>query len=414
MSNHAHAINSGSGYRSWLMNKLKMGMTWPDYAKSLATPFNLLAFAILAASAPVFAMRYTQGLSTVIDGSHEYPWGLLLSWGIFAGEPLFACGFLVATAYYVFGFKEFRPMVRLGVVGGMLGYMFAASYLLIDLGRPWRLYFPMAINFGPSSILFVVAWHVCLYVNVQLLEFSPAIFEWLGSKRVHKWAVSGTVGLVVLGTILTTIHQSALGAMYLITPGKLHPLWYSPNLPIYFLSSAIYAAAAFLVVMSGFFAKYFRNRCDEAFLASLHSNTIMLGKVMVVAMYAYFALKVLGVAQENNWALLPTAYGKWFLVEVLGFVLAPALLITAAIRSNSSFAVQMGSIWAIAGILLNRVNVNLIAYNWFMPDHIHHITPPWTETIMIAAMVTLHVLVLRWLVNRFPILGEDPAYKGSH
>jgi Ni/Fe-hydrogenase subunit HybB-like protein len=305
-------------------------------------------------------------------------------------------------------------MVRLGVLAGMLGYMFAASYLLIDLGRPWRLYYPMAISIGPSSVLFIVAWHVSLYVNVQLLEFVPTALEWLGSKRVHRWAVKATVGLVVLGTILTTIHQSALGAMYLITPGKLHPLWYSPNIPVLFFISAMFAAPAFLVAMGWFFSRKFTERCSAEFLSSLDANTFRLGRVMLWAMYVYFALVMIGVAQDNNWALLPTGYGQWFLVEIAGFVLAPALLLTYGLKYASVAAIRVASVWAIAGILLNRVNVNLIAYNWHLPDHLHHIVPPTTELIMIAAMVTLHYMTMRWIINRMPVLSEDPAYRDSH
>lgn len=414
MLNTETTTSGGQGFGPWFMDKLLMGKSVPEYAKSLVTPFNFLAVIILLASAPVFYMRYTQGLATVIDGTVEYPWGLLLSWGIFAGEPLFASGFLAATAYYILGYKDFKPLVRLGVVAGMLGYMFAASYLLIDLGRPWRLYYPMAISFGPSSILFVVAWHVSLYVNVQLLEFSPSVLEWLGSKKVHKWAVAATVGLVILGTVLTTIHQSALGAMYLITPHKLHPLWYSSYLPLLFLASAMYAAISFLIVLGGASVRWFRHMCDDAFLSTVDKSSMVLAKGAALAMYVYFALKVLALAKDNLWSYLATPYGKWYLLELLGFVLLPAMLMTYGAKAGSVFAARLASIWAIAGILLNRVNVNLIAFNWHLPDHIHHITPPMTELIMIAAMVTLHLLCMRWILNRMPVLGEDPVYKGTH
>ena len=235
-------------------------MSASEYSRSLITPFNLVAASILATSVPIFIARYGKGLASVLDATNEYPWGLLLSWGIFAGEPLFAAGFVVAAGYYLFGMKTYRPLVRLAVLGGMLGYAFAASYLLIDLGRPWRIYYPMLINFGPSSVLFIVAWHVALYVTVQLMEFSPAILEWLGSKRLHKWAVSVTVALIIGGVILSTVHQSALGAMYLITPGKLHPLWYTSHLPLLFFSSAVYAAMAFAIILSFVAVHYFRDR----------------------------------------------------------------------------------------------------------------------------------------------------------
>ncbi len=410
----AQSSASSAEFRNWFMDKLFMGMSVSEYARSLATPFNLAAVAILVASAPVFIMRYTRGLASVMDATSEYPWGLLLSWGIFAGEPLFAAGFVVAAAYYLFGMKSYRPLVRLAVLGGMLGYAFAASYLLIDLGRPWRIYYPMLVNLGPSSVLFIVAWHVALYCTVQLLEFSPAILEWLGSRRLHRWAVSTTVALIIGGVILSTVHQSALGAMYLLTPGKLHPLWYSSHLPLLFFSSAVYAAMSFAILLAFVAVRYFRDKCDAKFISSTPSLTLSLGKGAALSMYVYFALKVLALAQDDRWGLLTTPYGYWYLVELLGFVAMPMVLFTAGVKSQSLKLIRFSALFALFGILLNRVNVNLIAFNWHLPGHLHRIIPPGTEIMMIMAMVTLHILVFRWILNRFPVTRELPEYEGTH
>ena len=411
---YASRSRTSAGFAAWFMNKLFMGMSVSDYSRSLVTPFNLLAAAILATSLPIFITRYSKGLASVLDATNEYPWGLLLSWGIFAGEPLFAAGFVVAAGYYLFGMKTYRPLVRLAVLGGMLGYAFAASYLLIDLGRPWRIYYPMLINFGPASVLFIVAWHVGLYVTVQLMEFSPAILEWLGSKRLHKWAVSVTVGLIIGGVILSTVHQSALGAMYLITPGKLHPLWYSSYLPLLFFSSAIYAAMSFAILLAYAAERYFRDRCDKAFLSSVPDVTLSLGKGAAVALYVYFALKVLALAQDDRWSLLFTPFGYWYLVELIGFVALPTALFTAGVKTAKLGLMRLAALWAVLGIVLNRVNVNLIAFNWRQPEHFERIIPSSGEVIMIAAMVTLHILVFRWILNRFPVMRELPEYKGLH
>jgi Ni/Fe-hydrogenase subunit HybB-like protein len=406
--------NSGHSFKDWMMDKLFMGKTPVEYSKTLATPFNVIAAIILIGSLPVFWMRYTQGLSAVIHANSEYPWGLLLSWGIFAGEPLFACGFVVAAAYYLFGMKEFKPFVRLAVLGGMLGYIFAASYLLIDLGRPWRIYYPMLINYGPASVLFVVAWHVSLYCTVQLLEFSPAILEWLGSKRLHKWAIKMTVGLVIGGVILSTVHQSALGAMYLATPGKLHPLWYSSMLPLLFFSSAIYAAMSFAIILAQFAVRYFSERCDREFIDAVPDMTRILGKGAALSIFVYLALKILALAQDWRWAYLMTGYGYWYLVELLGLVALPMALFIIGVKTDRLGIIRFSALISVIGILINRVNVNLIAFNWNQPNHFAGIIPPWSEVHMIAAMVTLHIIVFRWIMNRFPVTEELPQYRGTH
>ena len=149
-----------------------------------------------------------------------------------------ATGFVLGTAVYIFGVNKYHPVVKNAILIGFLGYFFAVTFLLIDLGRPWRLPYPMFVSFGTASVLFLVAWHVALYLSCQLLEFSPSIFEWAGFKTLRKWASSLILPLTIFGVILSTLHQSALGAMLLLAPGKLHPLWYTPYLPVLFFISA--------------------------------------------------------------------------------------------------------------------------------------------------------------------------------
>ena len=404
----------GSDFKQWFMDKLLIGMTWPEYGRSLVTPFNLFAAVILCFAVPVFGARYIYGLAAVTHASHDYPWGILLGWGLFGGVPLSGAGFVVATAYYIFGFKGLKPIVRLAVLSGLLGYGFAASYLMIDLGRPWRIYYPMIMGFGTASLLFLVAWHVTVYLTVQLLEFSSTIFEWLKSRRVHRWAMMMTVGMTIAGIILSTLHQSSLGGMFLLAPGRLHPLWYSSYLPVFFLASSIYAAMCLVIFISTMAARFMKNRCDKTFLDSLDGITLALGKGCAVAMYVYFFLKVIGVAHDNHWDLLNTPYGYWFLVELFGFVMAPALVFTYGIKKNSAFVIRLAAFFGIVGILLNRINVTVIAFNWQMPEHLHHIIPPWQEVYVVVTMVTLHIMVFRWVFNRLPVLYEMPEYKDMH
>jgi Ni/Fe-hydrogenase subunit HybB-like protein len=393
------------------MDKLLMGMTWPEYFRSLITPFNIVAAMILSVGLPLIAMRFLFGLHVVTHASNDYPWGLYLGWGLFGGVPLSATGFVMATAYYIFGFKRYHPILRLGVLTGFLGYLFAVIYLLIDLGRPWRIYYPMIIGFGTQSVLFLVAWHVATYLTVQLVEFSPAILEWLKSQRVRRWAVMLTIGMTIAGIILSTLHQSALGAMYLLVPGKLHPLWYSSYIPVLFLSSSIYAALAMVIMVSTLAIRFLKNRTDQTFRESLPKLTLGLGQGAAVGMYVYLVFKVIALAHDNRWGLLTTGYGYWYLLEVLGFVLAPALLFTFGVKKQSVPMVRFAGFWAVVGIVFNRINVSIITLNWNLPEHLHHIIPPWTEAMAVLSIATIHILIFRWILNRMPVLHADTDYE---
>jgi len=401
-------------FRSWFMGKLLMNMTWPDYFRSLLTPFNIVAAIILSVGLPILALRFYYGLAFATHASNEYPWGLYLGWGLFGGVPLSATGFIMATAYYIFGFKRYHPLLRLGVLTGFLGYLFAVIYLLVDLGRPWRIYYPMMIGFGTQSVLFLVAWHVATYLTVQFVEFSPAILEWLKSQRVRKWAVMLTIGMTIAGIILSTLHQSALGAMYLLVPGKLHPLWYSSYLPVFFLSSSVYAALAMVIMVSTLAARFLKKRCDSEFLESLPKLTLGLGQGAAVGMYVYFVFKIIGIAHDDNWHYLNTPYGYWFLIELVGFVLVPALLFTYGVKKQSVGVVRFAGFYAVFGIIFNRINVSIIALNWQLPEHLHHIIPPWKEAAVVLAIATIHVLIFRWILNRMPVLHAHPDYRETH
>jgi Ni/Fe-hydrogenase subunit HybB-like protein len=398
-------------FRPWLMNKLLMGLTWPEYLKSLITPFNIVAALILCVGLPLIVLRFAFGLYMVTHASHVDPWGLFLGWGLFGGVPLSATGFVMATAYYIFGYKRYHPLLRLSVLTGFLGYFFAVVYLLNDLGRPWRIYYPMIVSYGTQSVLFLVAWHVALYLTVQFIEFSPAMLEWLKSRRVRRWAVMVTIGMTIAGIILSTLHQSALGAMLLLVPGKLHPLWYSPYIWVFFLMSSIYAALTMVIVVSTLSIRFLKNRTDETFRKNLPRLTLGLGQGAAVGMFVYFVFKIIGIAHDDRWGLLNTAYGYWYLVEVVGFVLVPALLFTYGVKKQSVGVVRFAAFYATAGVLVNRINTGIIMMNWNLPNHLEEIIPGWREASVVLAIVTLHILIFRWILNRMPVLHADPDYE---
>jgi Ni/Fe-hydrogenase subunit HybB-like protein len=395
-------------------DKLLMGMSLPEYARTLITPFNVVAMLILCIGFPLIGIRFAHGLASVTHASNEYPWSILLGWGLFSGVPLSATGYVMATAVYILGYKKYHSLVRLGVLTGFMGYLFAVIYLLIDIGRPWRIYYPMAVSFGPTSVLFLVAWHVATYLTVQLLEFSPAILEWIRSRRVRKWAIMMTVGMTIAGVILSTLHQSALSALFLLAPGKVHPLWYSSFLPVFAFISSIFAGMCMVIAVSTVCARFLRERCDQAFLGSLDKLTVGLGKAACIVMFVYFMLKVIGVAHDDNWPLLGTRYGYWFLAEILLFVLAPIVVLTVGVKKGNATIVRFGAFHALAGVVLNRLNISILMFNWNLPTHFHDIVPPIREVFIVLSIVTFHILLFRWILNRMPVLREDPDYPEGH
>jgi Ni/Fe-hydrogenase subunit HybB-like protein len=209
---------------TWFQEKLLLGMSWSNYLKTLLTPFNAVMAVILLIGVPLMAYRILFGLGPATNLSDYNPWGLWIGFDMLAGISVASGGFCIATAVHIFGVKEYEHMVRPALVGGTLGYFFAVVGLIFDLGRYYRIPYPFFVSPGPNSILFLVALSVALYLHCQFFEWCPAIFEWLNLKKLRNWWVKGTLGLTIFGVILTTGHQSALGALFLLMPSKLHPL----------------------------------------------------------------------------------------------------------------------------------------------------------------------------------------------
>ncbi len=392
---------------SWARERLLFGLTVGQYLKKLVTPFNVVAGIIILTGVFLIALRYYQGLGAVTSASQTQPWGLFLSWGLYSGVPLSATGFVLGTAVYILGLKQYQPIVKNAILVGLLGYLFAVIFLLIDLGRPWRLPYPMIGSFGTASVLFLVAWHVALYLSCQFLEFSPSISEWGGWKRLRKWGIQMTIGLTIFGIILSTLHQSALGAMFLLAPGKLHPLWYSPYIPVLFLISAIAAGLCMMIVINQLTRYFFKDRADGKYFNSLDGINFGLGKAASFVLITYFSLKLVALAHGNHWSLLNTPYGYWFLFELLALVLIPTLLFIFGTQRGNIVVVRIAAIITIIGIIINRLNVSLITLNWQLPEREFFYL---REFLIVIAVVTIQILVYRWIVNRMPVLREHPDF----
>ncbi len=391
---------------SWLREKIFLGLSFREYVKTLITPLNIVAGAFVAVGLYLIAMRFLFGLNQVTESSNEQPWGLFLTWGLFSGVPFSASGFVIGTAVYIFGLKRYQPIVKNAILLGFLGYLFAVIFLMIDLGRPWRIYYPMFVSFGTASVMFLVAWHVALYLSVQFLEFSPSVLSWLNQRNLRKLAVSMTLGLTIFGVMLSTLHQSALSAMFLLAPGKVHPLWYTSYLPWLAFISSIGAALALMIVVSKLTTIFLKDKASPKYLASIDDVTIGLGKASAFVFFTYLGMRLISVTHEGAWKYLNTPIGHWFLVEISLIAMLPFLYYYGVLRRNVKLIQATGAL-AMLGVFLNRFNLTLITFNWQLPDReIFY----WKEVLVVVAVVIIEVLIYRWVVNRMPVLRDHPDY----
>jgi Ni/Fe-hydrogenase subunit HybB-like protein len=382
-------------------------------SRTWVTPFNVITGTIIVIGIVITILRFTTGLGPVTNLSDDNPWGVWIGFDLLVGVALAAGGYVTSAAVYIFGLKKYHSAVRPAVLTGFLGYALVVLALHYDVGRPWRLPYPFLVQQGTTSLLFEVAACVALYLTVLFLEFVPAAFEWLGLKKIRQLLVKLTLLLTVFGVVLSTLHQSSLGALFLIAPSKLHPLWYSSYLPVYFFISSIVAGLSMVIFESTLSHRYFGDKMDQTHLDENPAVTLGFGKAAALVLAGYFIIKVMGIAAGNHWHLLGTPYGHWFLVELVGFVALPCFFYAVGVRNKDIKMIKWTAVWAVLGIVVNRFNVSLIAFNWQLPVGRRYF-PHWMEIGISIFIVTVGIVVFRFIVTRMPIFYAHPDYRDTH
>ena len=381
--------------------------------KSYFTPFNIIAGLIVIMGLVLTVIRFTGGLAATTNLSDYNPWGLWIGFDLLVGVALASGGYVTSAAVYLFGMKKYHSALRPAILTGFLGYALVVLALHYDVGRPLRLPYPFLVQQGTTSLLFEVGACVALYLTVLFVEFTPVPLEWLGFKRARNLVVKLTLLLTIFGVVLSTLHQSSLGALFLIAPSKLHPLWNSPYLPVYFFVSSIIAGLSMVIFESTLSSRFFKHKMDETHLAEKDTIALGFGKAASFVLAGYFIVKVIGISAGNNWHFLETGYGAWFLVELLGFVALPCFLYAVGVRDKNVTLIKWTAAWTVLGVVINRFNVSMIAFNWHLPASERYF-PHWMEIGISVFIVTVGLIVFKFIVSRMPILYEHPDYKGAH
>jgi len=370
----------------------------------LLTPFNIISVPIILLGLGILVVRFTKGLGSVTNLSQEFPWGFWIGFDVITGVAFAGGAYIITFVVYVMRKEKYHPIVRATVLNGLLAYIFYAGALMLDLGRPWNIINPIIGNdFGFNSVLFLVSWHFMLYMMAEFVEFSPVVAEWLGWKRVRGFLDSLTLGAVIFGITLSTLHQSGLGALYLMAKPKIHPLWYSEFIPVLFLVSSIFAGLSMIIFEGTISHRVFKDQIDPEKHGAFEDIVFGLAKGAAIAMFVYYFFKALIFIHQHHWTLLNDFWGFWYLVEILGFVLVPCFMFAYAVRHRRLGVVRVAAILTLVGIILNRLNISVIAFKW---DAAVKYYPSWQEIVVTLMVIFAEIWVFRWIVLRMPVMRE--------
>ena len=266
------------------------GRRWPRL-----TIWRAVFLVLMAAGAYATYLRVFYGLGAVTNLSDQFPWGIWIGFDILCGVGLAAGGFTLVATVHIFNIERYKPILRPAILTAFLGYVLVVLALFFDLGRPDRIWHPL-VMWNPHSVMFEVAWCVTLYTTVLALEFAPAVFERLGWEKPLDWLKFISVPLMILGVILSTLHQSSLGSLYLIVPHKLYALWYTPLLPVFFYLSAICMGLAMTIFESWHSSRAFGRDLELPLAAGL-------ARVLAVLLMTLLFVRFLDLEQRGALAL---------------------------------------------------------------------------------------------------------------
>ncbi len=361
---------------------------------------KLVLWIIAGFAAAVALNRFIFGLGVTTNLNDATPWGLWIGFDVMGGVALAAGGFVITAAFYIMKREEFHPLVKPAVLTAFLGYLAVIFGLLIDLGLPWNIWH-MIIFWNPHSPLFEVGWCVMLYTAVLLLEFSPVPLEkYSRYAKVRNFMMKFRFIFVLLGIMLSTLHQSSLGSLFLIMPFKLYPLWYSNILPVQFFISAV-ALGLMMVAFESLASHWvYRQKPETNLVAKL-----CLAVVWVLAIY--FAVKIADIIAAGKFSLIFN--GSWqsnlFIVEVLVSTVIPALMFSFSKLRSMSKSQWAGSLMVISGMVLNRIDVGGVVMLGATGDSY---TPSWTEIVISMGVVSTAILVFLFAIENFNVWDIQP------
>lgn len=410
----------------------------------LSTGMKIL-LSLVAIALGVAVVRYFWGLGAATNLNDAYPWGIWIGFDVLCGVALAAGGFTLAATVYIFRLNKYHAVVRPAVLTALLGYTLVVVALLVDLGFYYRIWHPM-VMWQHSSAMFEVGWCVMIYTVVLFLEFLPAIFDRFGfgdiRAKVRAYTSPIIVGLLTLfsaalshsvawtlavfvvmgflymmvrrgvlredpnapmlliiaGVILSTLHQSSLGTLFLIVPHKLSALWYTPILPLQFFVSAVFVGLAMVIFESTVSSKVFRKPLEKDILVGL-------GKALPYILTLYLLLKVGDIVARGavSEAFTMSTQAIMFWAEILiGIVLPLALLMSSEV-SRSSSGLFWSALCVIVGVVLNRLNVAIIGLR---VESWQTYFPSWMEFAISIGIVSAGLIVFSVAARQLPIYEE--------
>ncbi len=365
------------------------------------TFWRIVGAVLLLAALAATVLRFAGSLGDATNLSDRFPWGIWIGFDVLCGVGLAAGGFTLAATVHIFHLKRFEPIVRPAILTAFLGYLLVCAALMFDLGKPWNIWHPL-VMWNPHSVMFEVGWCVMLYTTVLFLEFLPLVLERFRLERARRMLRRFMIPVVILGVILSTLHQSSLGTLFLIMPEKMNALWYTPLLPILFFVSAIATGLAMTIFESWHSARAFARQLEFPLIQKL-------ARVLAVMIAVYLAMRFMDISGRHAWGMLdqPGAERWLFTLEIV-LMAVPMMLLLREKTRRSPQAIYLSSVMYLLGFVTNRLNVSITSLE--RASGVQYM-PKWSEVAVTLGLVAAGFAIFRLAAQHLPVFEDavEPA-----
>ena len=374
-------------------------------------PLVIVLLVLMGIAFVIAMIRYSVGIGAISDLSNSYPWGFWISFDLFTGVAISSGGFLMAGTVYILELKQFKPLLRPSILTAFLGYIMVVIALLVDLGHPERIWY-MMIHMNGTSVLLEIGICVMTYLAVLAIEFAPVVFEGLKWQKLAHSLHRFIMPFVILGVVLSTLHQSSLGSLLLIQPTKLYPLWWTPILPILFFISAISIGLSMIILESFLSSLYFKRGLETHLLEKLAAII-----PIVLTTYALVKFGQLAIAGDLKYLFTSGMMSIQFWAEIVIGVLIPIILFSFKKIRQSGKGLLIGAIVVLVGMILNRFDVS-----WFAVKHPDSLTylptfmgnvkyiPTLPEILVSVGIFSAGILAFGLAVKYLPVFEDEVAH----
>jgi len=364
----------------------------------LFTPFTVVLLLIMGAGGLAALYRVFFGLGASTHLNDTWPWGLWITFDVLGGVALAAGGFVIGGAVYILNWKKYEPIVRPAILNAFFGYALAATSITLDIGVPWRIWHPL-VMWQVNSIMFIVAIHVVLYTTTLATESSPLIFEKLNMRKAFHFVEKIMPAIALFGVMLSLLHQSSLGAVFLIAPVKVSPLWYSSRLPYLFLVSAVLLALSMVSFETILSSRVFKHKPPMDILLGMARGSLIVGGFYLV-LKLWDLITGPGIGLALNGSLTSNMY----LLEMILGIILPLILLSMKNMRTGINGIYCVNILVIMGAVLNRLNVGIISMAGYNSRIGYDYFPSWMEFLVTMAMVAFAIVGFKISVKYLNVL----------